>query len=59
MKAKSKYTKEELESIIKNCYSKAEALRLTNRRPVGGNYKTLDCAIKQFNLDISHFTGRG
>lgn len=55
---KNIYTKEELENVIKDCYSIAEVLRRLGRRPVGGNYKILKLALKEFNLDISHFTGQ-
>lgn len=54
-----KYTKEELEEIVKKNYSKAECLRKLNLRPAGGNYKWFDKITNQFNLDKSHFTGKG
>lgn len=53
------YTKEMLEPLIKNCYSVAEICRKLNIRPAGGNYKILNRKIKEFELDISHFTGQG
>jgi hypothetical protein len=54
---KYKYTKEELEVIVKNSLSIAEVCRQLKILPVGGNYKTLKLKFKKFNIDISHFTG--
>lgn len=48
-----------MELVVKDSFSKAEVLRKLNRRPVGGNYKILDFALKDYNIDISHFTGAG
>ena len=53
------YSKEELESIVKSNKSKAECLRALNKKPVGSNYKWFDKKIKEFDLNISHFTGKG
>lgn len=53
-----RYSKEELESIVKNSFSLAECLRKLNIIPVGGNYKTLNKNIKKFNLSTDHFTGK-
>ena len=56
---KYKYTKEQLEEIIKDVLSTAELLRKLNIRPAGGNYKTIKNYIKLYDIDISHFTGQG
>lgn len=58
MKNKSKYTKEEIESVVKQCFNKSDLLRALGRAPSGGNFKIIDIAIKKFNIDISHFDGR-
>lgn len=55
---KVKYSKELLEPIVKESFSKAEVCRRLGLKPVGGNYKTLDRKIEEYNLDISHFTGQ-
>jgi Zn finger protein HypA/HybF involved in hydrogenase expression len=55
----AKHSKEELEAIVKESFSKAECLRKLNLRPAGANYKWLDKMIKKFDLNISHFTGKG
>lgn len=55
----SKYNKEQLELIIKDCLSIAEVCRRLGLRPVGGNYKTIKTYVNKFDLDISHFTGQG
>lgn len=50
--------KEYLEEIVKNSLSKAEILRKLNIVPAGGNYRTLSKYISEYNIDISHFTGK-
>jgi hypothetical protein len=54
-----KFTKEQLEEAVQQSKSIASVCRILNIRPVGGNYRTLRCKIKQWNIDISHFTGQG
>lgn len=56
---KREYSKEELEIVVKENYSKAECLRKLGLRPVGANYKWFDKTVTKFNLDKSHFTGQG
>lgn len=55
---KVKYTKELMESAIKDSYSIAEVCRKIGLKPVGSNYKTIKSKIELYNLDISHFTGQ-
>ena len=47
--------KEFLEQIVKECNSKADLCRKLDKKPTGGNYRTIDNLIKKYNLDISHF----
>jgi Zn finger protein HypA/HybF involved in hydrogenase expression len=54
-----KYSKEQLETVVKENFSKAECLRKLNLRPSGGNYKWFDKITEKFGLDKSHFTGKG
>lgn len=54
---KVKYTKELLESVIKECYSFAELCRKLGLAPEGSNPKTLKKKLEEFNIDYSHFTG--
>lgn len=56
---KCKFTKEELEEIVKSVLSIAEICRRLDIRPVGGNYKTIKKYINLYDIDISHFTGQG
>jgi hypothetical protein len=56
---KCKFSKEELEEIVKNVLSIAEICRRLGIRPVGGNYKTIKKYINLYDIDISHFTGQG
>ena len=53
-----KYDKEWLEELCKDSYSYAEVLLKAGRKPGGGNQETLKKKIKEFNIDISHFTGQ-
>jgi 5-methylcytosine-specific restriction endonuclease McrA len=53
------YTKNTIENIVKESWSKAECLRKLNLRPAGGNYKVLDHKLKEFGINIDHFTGQG
>jgi hypothetical protein len=54
-----KYTLEELTEAVKESYSMAQVLKRLNVKVAGGNYDTLKKAIKHFDLDVSHFRGRG
>lgn len=47
--------KEFLEITIKECKTKADFCRALDKKPTGGNYRTIDNIIKEYNLDISHF----
>lgn len=57
MKHYKKYTKELLENLCKDSYSLYEVL-LKSGRSGGGGYQTLKKKIKEFDIDISHFTGQ-
>lgn len=50
------YTKEWLEQTCQECYSYAEVIRRKGLIPSGGNYEILKNKIKEFGIDISHFT---
>lgn len=53
-----KYTKEWLEELCKESYSYAEVLRKAGRAQGGGAQDTLKKKIKEYGIDISHFTGQ-
>ncbi len=53
-----KYTLNKLKFAVKNSFSIREALMLLNVVAYGGNYRTFKRAIKEFNIDISHFLGK-
>ena len=55
---KVKYTKELLESYVKDCYSFAELCRKLGLKPKGSNPKTVRKKMDEFNVDYSHFTGQ-
>jgi Zn finger protein HypA/HybF involved in hydrogenase expression len=50
--------KEQAEEIVKNCYSIADFCRAIGWQPRGDNYKIFHRYVKEYNLDISHFTGQ-
>lgn len=54
-----KYTLEELKDAVANSTSVRQALDKLGVIPAGGNYRTFKKAIKEFSIDISHFTGKG
>lgn len=52
------YSKEWLEELCKDSYSYAEVLRKAGRQQGGGAQATLKKKIKEWGIDISHFTGQ-
>ena len=55
---KTDWSKENLEKIIKDCYSVADVLEKQGLKRVGGNYHTAKKYIDLYQLDTSHFTGQ-
>jgi Zn finger protein HypA/HybF involved in hydrogenase expression len=53
-----KYTLTDLTDAIKTSVSVRECLTKLNVAPQGGNYAIFHKAVKHFNLDTSHFTGK-
>jgi hypothetical protein len=56
---KYKFTKEDLEEIVISSKSIADVCRKMNIKPIGGNYKTINSKLKEWEINISHFTGKG
>lgn len=54
-----KYSIEELFDAIKNSTSIRQALITLKLAPQGGSYETIKRAIKKYNIDTSHFIGKG
>lgn len=53
------YTKEWLEELCAESYSYAEVLSKAGRKNnSGGNQQRLKKKIEEFNIDVSHFTGK-
>lgn len=52
-------TKEEYETAAKISLSYAGMCRYLGLSPRGGNYATIKKKIREYNIDISHFTGKG
>ena len=55
---KRPYTKEWLEELCSESYSYAEVLRKAGRSTGGGSTASLKSKIQEYNIDISHFTGK-
>ena len=53
-----KYTKEWLEELCASSYSYAEVLRKAGRSQGGGSQESLKSKIREFDIDVSHFTGQ-
>lgn len=51
-------SKEQAEEICKKVYSVAEFCREIGWQPRGANYNIFYKYVKDYNLDISHFTGQ-
>lgn len=54
-----KHSKEVLQEVVFTSKSIAEVCRKLDIVPAGGNYKTLKNKFIQFEIDTSHFTGKG
>lgn len=52
-------TEEQFRKLIQNSYSKSQVIRSLGLKPSGANYGGFDFLIKKWNIDCSHFTGRG
>jgi hypothetical protein len=50
------WTREELEEAVNNCDNYSDVLRYLNLRTAGGNWKSIKKWIKNYNLDVSHFS---
>jgi hypothetical protein len=50
-----KYSKENLENIIKSSLNKTDVLKKLGNKISGGNFNTLTRYINIYNIDISHF----
>lgn len=57
-KRQKKFTKNEIQEIINKSHSIADVCRNVGWKPVGDNYKTVHRYISEYELDVSHFTGK-
>lgn len=55
---KWKYTEQQLRDACKDSLSIRQTMTKVGIREAGGNYSTIKKRIKDFNIDISHFTGQ-
>jgi hypothetical protein len=56
---KKSWTKNDLEKAAKKSTSVRQVLHHLRLREAGGNYEQIKKYIKHYNIDTSHFTGRG
>jgi Zn finger protein HypA/HybF involved in hydrogenase expression len=54
-----KYTKEKILPIVENSVSLAGVLKKLGLRLTGGNYSHIKTVINKFDIDTSHFLGKG
>jgi len=59
MAKRRSWTKEQLEEAVKTSLSFRQVLAKLGLQEAGGNYQQLKKYIKEYNLNISHFKGRG
>jgi len=59
MKAFKQYTVEDIKIAVKESISIAEVLKKLKLKAAGGNYLTFQNWVKKYNIDTSHFLGRG
>lgn len=57
--SKRKWDNEQFIEAVTNNYSIAGVIKALGLVPAGGNYATVNNKIKELDLDISHFTGKG
>jgi hypothetical protein len=55
----TKRTRAEFEAAVQEVSSIAGMCRFMGLKPSGGNYRLMHNAIKNYNLDVSHFRGQG
>lgn len=55
---RTQYDQEKLNEVVSSSFSVANVCRELGLKPCGGNYKTINNKIKEWNIDISHFTGQ-
>lgn len=54
-----KRSKQDYEQAVRNSRSIADVCRFLGLKPAGGNYRVIHQAIRDFQIDTSHFTGQG
>ncbi len=54
-----KWDESELSLVVKTSYSYRMVIQKLGLVPAGGNYTTIKRLIKKYDLDTSHFTGKG
>lgn len=55
---KTKYSKELLQNLVKECFSYQQLMKKLNLKVSGGSSSHLKSRLIFYNIDISHFVGR-
>jgi len=53
-----RYTDQDLDRAVGNCFSIRAVIQTLGLVPAGGNYEVVKKRIRELNLDTSHFTGQ-
>ena len=53
------YTEEELREAVRSSHSIAQVCRMLRIKVAGGNFETLKRKFVQWDIDVSHFRGKG
>ena len=59
MSKKRTWTEKQLQDAVKSCKSYRSVLIELGLKPTGGNYDQLKKYIKEYDLNIDHWTGKG
>jgi len=59
MPKNKKWEDDKLISVVNDCFSVAGVLTQLGLKAAGGNYKTIENAIRRLHLSTSHWTGQG
>ena len=59
MKKYPEFSKEEIEHIVKQCFTFSDVCRLMQRPTNSGNLRVIHKKLDTLNIDYSHFKGQG
>lgn len=59
MPRKRRWSNEQLQEAVKESFSFRDVISRLGLIPAGGNYQQVQSTIKEMDIDVSHFTGKG